>query len=1019
MKNILFTLTVLCLLSTVVSAQGELYIPPTGSIFTTGASTLTFSNAKLTNNGSFTDNNGTVLFTGNASNANASFNGTGTTTFKNLTIDKSANNGQVNQDIIVLGNLTLVSGGLELANGDVNFSTTGSLQGETETFRVYGAGGELIAFVTLNGPAAVNHANLGAVITSAQNLGLTEIRRGHAPSAVPFGNSFLRYFNILPTNNNGLNATLRVNYFNAEVNGNSENDAIFWRSTNGGVSWVFQNGAYSRDVAANWVQLPGINAFSLWTLADPPPCPDFAAAPANVTVVNSVCNDDCVIVGGSIVAPAGTPCPEGSTLQYRVNSGQWTTTIPVYSQTGPGQFIQTRCSCNEDGSNNSPVSSGVTTAPAACVPASTNLVCNDLVTVALDESCMLELNADMILEGANGCLGYYLVQLDRTLPLGNGPWTSGVLGAGDVHHTYAVRVVVDLNENGIADPNENTCWGNIAIEDKLPPVINCPCSALTDNNCTYTCADKDGILNGSIATPLPMAVDGCEGPITTVVTNPNAPGANLYKKDVFIAGADACSPARIERTWTAKDSWGNSAQCTQIFYLEPFNLDDVDFPEDITINCAGCGITANTLPCETGVPTVEGFDADGVYQILQYNGNCQVISEGLCNLGAQYEDTKIIVCAGTFKILRHWTVLDWCTNTVLEYDQLIKVVDNVGPVITPVPDMTVSTNPSQCCATVNLPNTIIEDACSGTAAISAMVTVYDQYLPGQVVATYNLNNLNQFFLSNFPGNNFWDCDTLGNFGNTPCLPIGTHEVMYIAEDVCGNTSTESFLLTVVDDVPPVATCTEFTTVAIGVDDPTDCYEPTGACEFAGVTWVPATAFDQGSHDNCSPIEFTIRRMKEADGSYSDCIDNLASLCNGYEYTNIATAENDSIKFYCCEVGTTQTVILRVYQLDINGNRDYYRNDDGTPLTDPDGVIQYIYNECMIQVEVQDKIKPVCQPPAHVTVSCENFEPTLWAYGYPTALLITAAWTKHLQRALTQVVYRVFLPAQQPSRVYAV
>ncbi|MBK8965860.1 MAG: T9SS type A sorting domain-containing protein [Lewinellaceae bacterium] len=35
---------------------------------------------------------------------------------------------------------------------------------------------------------------------------------------------------------------------------------------------------------------------------------------------------------------------------------------------------------------------------------------------------------------------------------------------------------------------------------------------------------------------------------------------------------------------------------------------------------------------------------------------------------------------------------------------------------------------------------------------------------------------------------------------------------------------------------------------------------------------------------------------------------------------------------------------------------------------------------MITVSVQDKIKPVCQSPANVTVSCENFDPSLWAYG---------------------------------------
>ncbi|MFN8303108.1 MAG: hypothetical protein U0U46_11485 [Saprospiraceae bacterium] len=32
------------------------------------------------------------------------------------------------------------------------------------------------------------------------------------------------------------------------------------------------------------------------------------------------------------------------------------------------------------------------------------------------------------------------------------------------------------------------------------------------------------------------------------------------------------------------------------------------------------------------------------------------------------------------------------------------------------------------------------------------------------------------------------------------------------------------------------------------------------------------------------------------------------------------------------------------------------------------------------MEVQDKIKPACLPPANTTVSCENFDPSLWAYG---------------------------------------
>ncbi|MCC6282133.1 MAG: proprotein convertase P-domain-containing protein, partial [Saprospiraceae bacterium] len=463
----------------------------------------------------------------------------------------------------------------------------------------------------------------------------------------------------------------------------------------------------------------------------------------------------------------------------------------------------------------------------------TSLICDDLVTVSLDESCELVLNADQVLEGGPyHCYDDYIVQLDRTLPLGNGPWVAGVLGPNDVHKTWAVRVVDDVNGNGQYDPGEVTCWGNIAIEDKLPPVFeDCGCTpgavevpsyagALTDNsptfnrtfsggppcgltgigtdvaydaftfevttageytfsevsfpedgfgilyadsfdpnnpcdnfivasddeigddfeiietlapgtyvlvittfsngdfgsftvdispsvffgepsNCAFTCADKDGILNGSIAVPLPTVTDNCSTP-------------TLTKKDVYVDGGP-CGTGHIYRTWTATDAWGNSSQCTQDITLDPYTLDDVTFPEDVTIDCQGCGLTAGTKPCITGVPTVEGNDADDVYELIQYNGNCVVLSEGLCNLGAQYHDTKIDVCAGTFKILRHWTVLDWCTSEVSEHDQLIKVVDDEGPSIATPADMTVSTNPSQCCATVNLPDVIIEDNCSPTA----------------------------------------------------------------------------------------------------------------------------------------------------------------------------------------------------------------------------------------------------------------------------------------------------------------
>ena len=72
-----------------------------------------------------------------------------------------------------------------------------------------------------------------------------------------------------------------------------------------------------------------------------PSCPSFSNAPENVSITNSTCVSN-VVSGGIITAPAGTPCPTGSVLQYQVNSGSWDSSLPTYDQTGPAQSIITR-----------------------------------------------------------------------------------------------------------------------------------------------------------------------------------------------------------------------------------------------------------------------------------------------------------------------------------------------------------------------------------------------------------------------------------------------------------------------------------------------------------------------------------------------------------------------------------------------------------------------------------------------------------------------------------------------------
>lgn len=747
--------------------------------------------------------------------------------------------------------------------------------------------------------------------------------------------------------------------------------------------------------------------------------------------------------------------------------------------------------CEDANGNEASCSFKVTVAPFPN-PIS-GMVCNDLVNIALGEGCEYEILADQVLEGGPyACYDNYIVELDKTVPFGNGPWVPALLTAADIGRTYRVRVT---------DPvTNNQCFGDVKILDNIPPLLECttltvpasyslsptfsqvteatikfPAPGLPVNVVDYqtrtftipvtgpdgaTVVDVDlgarisqdaffGNLEIEVESPdgtivkVWDQVNGCgpspiwarfddEGPATmtcpALTTNqkvripdavgsfssfdgqaangnwivrvvdvnggsdistiekielfirmsgdfsvgfpndlsvpplvplPNnrflAPAGTLdYCSDVTLSYTDWTVPqlcetgfsAIVYRTWTAVDVSNNTATCVQTINLLRPMVEDIDFPPNYD------DFDEPAFSCTTGeYPTPQWIENQGL------QGFPTVFGESAGNLAVfNHSDAVVRLCEGSYNITRTWTATDVCSNNIIIHLQYIRVRDLTGPTIDCPGDLNVTTDPFACCATINLPDVIVSDGCSRIVSVRAEIEVVDP-------VTQNISNtivLNGS-LANFPGNNTAIKDTLAVFGNTGCLPAGTHYVTYFANDDCGNQSSCSFQIEVDDYSPPIASCTQFTVIAIGIDDPNDCYEPTNDCEFAGVSVVPAANFNQGSYDNCSNIGFTVRRAQP----YNSCITSL----NECEY-EIATAENDSIKFYCCEVGTIQSIILRVYQLDAQGNIDYY--PDGTP----------IFNECTIDVEVQDKIKPICQPPLNVTVSCENFDPSLWAYGVP-------------------------------------
>lgn len=75
----------------------------------------------------------------------------------------------------------------------------------------------------------------------------------------------IRRYDILLTNNNGLNVALRINYFNAELNGLDENLLILCKSPDR-FNWIAQ-GFSTRNSTDNFVEKTGIADFSRRTLS--------------------------------------------------------------------------------------------------------------------------------------------------------------------------------------------------------------------------------------------------------------------------------------------------------------------------------------------------------------------------------------------------------------------------------------------------------------------------------------------------------------------------------------------------------------------------------------------------------------------------------------------------------------------------------------------------------------------------------------------------------------------------------
>jgi hypothetical protein len=330
--------------------------------------------------------------------------------------------------------------------------------------------------------------------------------------------------------------------------------------------------------------------------------------------------------------------------------------------------------------------------------------------------------------------------------------------------------------------NMGTCMVRVQVLDKLPPVyeglpdITVDCRFDIDRTNmsvfgTYVYADS---LREAIV--IDAEYVAFSGPAIDGVVEDNCPP--VMRDSVDFGGVDNCGLGRIYRYFWFYDLQGNQThtdvQLIEIINNRPFDSTQIIWPVDIdTVNVCG----ASNLRPE---------------RLAEHQGFPRFIDEDECSLiGYDYHDELIDASIGSeacYKIIRSWTVIDWCQKTQSNvhkkwsYEQYIVVENTIAPEIT-----------SSCTDTVRC---VYNIRCEPDE-MGLIATATDDCTNAEdLYWTYKIDTLNDGTF-----------DIVGHSNDASGVyPIGVHRIKWIVEDLCGNQDSCIYLFELRNCKAPTAYC---------------------------------------------------------------------------------------------------------------------------------------------------------------------------------------------------------------------
>lgn len=444
-----------------------------------------------------------------------------------------------------------------------------------------------------------------------------------------------------------------------------------------------------------------------------------------------------------------------------------------------------------------------------------------------------------------------------------------------------------------------SCQGIVVAEDKTPPVLTPPADIRIDSFCAFPESffnNPASLVYGGKA----LMQDNCSA----------APDTVTQFRDVIVYD-NRCDTVQLRRTFRGRDRAGNFTEAVQQIALVRPSLSDIQIVANVLLD-TGCGQALAVGANGNISPTVSGFP----FIVTGIRDTALLSPGGACGFSADYRDERFTLCRNTQKIIRYWTIFDWCRQEQRSLEQHITMGDLTPPMATCpaiLDTLRVSVSPFDCRAALEIPAPVVKEACGAYSWAAEIWVDTVRWIPSGSGMPMRIPDT--FRVAQVP---FRAVSRI-----VTGIPAGCHRLVYTVMDECQNKTTITCRICVSDLISPIAISQNRVNISL---------------DGGGFARLLPSDLDKGSRDNCGLVALEVRRRFDADSL--TCTPTAPFF----------SSWGPEVFFSCCDAGKNISLELRA--TDASGN----------------------YNSTQATVSVEDKIAPACFAPKDISVNCLDLPP---------------------------------------------